>query len=294
LAVTAHNTKRAYSADWRDFTAWCEAQGVVSLPATPATLALYLTDRAKDCKVATLTRRLTAISQAHQLAHHESPTQAAEVRTVMKGIRREKGTAQVQKAPVLTANLRAMIEVLPESLLGQRDKALLLVGFGGAFRRSELVALDVADVAFTTEGLVVTIRRSKTDQEGQGRKLGIAYGSRPATCPVRALRAWLDAATITEGPIFRPLDRHGHVLPTRLTAQSVALIVKRWAAAAGLEPADYAGHSLRAGLATQAAANGVSERAIMAQTGHKSVTVARRYIREGTLWRENASAEVGL
>jgi integrase len=187
-----------------------------------------------------------------------------------------------------------MIVGLPESLLGERDRALLLVCFAGAFRRSELVSLDVADVSFTRDGLVIRLRRSKTDQEGEGRTIGIPYGSRPMTCPVRALKEWLDFSGITAGPLFRPVNRHGQVLATRLSDRGVARVVQRAAAAAGLDPTDVAGHSLRAGLATSAAAAGVSERAIMAQTGHKSLPMVRRYIRDGSLFIENAAAGVGL
>jgi len=188
-----------------------------------------------------------------------------------------------------------MVETLsPTSLIGVRDRALLLVGFAGAFRRSELVSLDVADVAFGADGLIVQLRRSKTDQEGEGRKVGLPFGSNPLTCPVRAVRAWLDVAVIVRGPIFRPVDRHGNVAGTQLTDQSVALVVKRCAKAAGLDPRRYAGHSLRSGLATAAAMADVSERAIMAQTGHKSLPMVRRYIRDGSLFRRNAAAAVGL
>ncbi len=168
------------------------------------------------------------------------------------------------------------------------------MGFAAALRRSELVGLDVGDVAFTREGLVISLRRSKTDQEGQGRKIGIPAGMHPATCPVKALRAWLGAAGLEDGPVFRPLTRGGAVRTGRLSDKAVARIVKRTAQAAGLDPNEYAGHSLRAGLATSAAAAGVSERAIMQQTGHKSIAVARRYIREGSLFRENAAGAVGF
>jgi integrase len=293
-ASKASNSKRAYSADWHDFTAWCEQHGRVALPATAQTVALYLTERAASCKVSTLERRLTTISLAHGAAHHDNPTKATEVRAVMSGIRRTKGTAPAQKEPILTADLRAMVATLPESVLGGRDRALLLLGFAGAFRRSELVALDVADLSFITEGLVVMIRKSKTDQEQAGRKVGIPYGSRPDTCPVRAVKAWLEQSGIAEGALFRPINRHSQIQSGRLSAYSVGRVVKRTAQAAGLDPKKYAGHSLRSGLATSAAQAGVSERAIMAQTGHKSVVIARRYILEGSLWRENAAAEVGL
>ena len=293
-AAKAANTRRAYAADWRDFTSWCEATGLPALPAAPETVTLYVTARAETSKVATIQRRLIAISQAHQASRLDSPTKSILVRETMKGIRRVKGTAQAGKAPTLTADIRAMVAALSSSPIGDRDRALLLLGFAGAFRRSELVALDVADLQFNRQGVVVTLRRSKTDQEGQGRAIGIPHGANAATCPVKALRAWLKAAGIDEGPIFRPVNRHGHIAPARLSAGAVADVVKRCARAAGLDPANYAGHSLRAGLATSAAAAGVSERAIMAQTGHRSVAIARRYIREGSLFRENAAGAVGL
>ncbi len=290
----APNTRRAYRADWADFTAWCRAHDRTPLPAAPETVALYLAALAGHRKTSTLTRRLSAISQAHQVAGHPSPTKDQSVRAVAAGIRRTKGTAQEGKAPAVTADVRLMVAALPATLMGRRDRALLLLGFAGAFRRSELVALDVADVAEQPEGLAVTIRRSKTDQEGAGRTVGIPYGSHYESCPVRALRAWLAAAGIAHGPLFQAIDRHGHLLPGRLSPQSVARAVKRAAVAAKLDPAKYAGHSLRAGLATAAAAAGVSERAIMAQTGHKSLPMVRKYIRGGSLWQENAAAEVGL
>jgi len=289
----AASTQRAYHNDWHDFEAWCAAHGLAALPATPETVALYLASRAAVYKTATLARRLVAISRAHQLAGHPSPTTDAGVRTVAAGIRRAKGTAQEGKAPAVTRELRAMVAALPPTLLGRRDRALLLVGFAGAFRRGELVALDVADVTETPEGLVVRLRRSKTDQEGVGRTVGIPYGSHPASCPVRALAAWLAATGIAEGALFCGVDRHGRVLG-RLSDKGVARVVQRAAAAAGLDPKKYAGHSLRAGLATAAAQGGAPERAIMAQTGHRSVSMVRRYIRDGDLFTDNAAAYAGL
>jgi integrase len=211
-----------------------------------------------------------------------------------QGIRRTKGTAQHGKAPARTQEVRAMVGTCGEDLLGVRDRALLLLGFAGAFRRSELVGLDVEDLSFGRDGLTVTLRRSKTDQEGAGQKVGAPYGSTPATCPVRNLRAWLDAAHVTAGPVFRGVDRWGHVSAAGLTDKAVALVVKRHAEAAGLDPAQYAGHSLRAGLATAAAEAGVPERVITAQTRHRSLPMVRRYIRDGSLFRENAAAAVGL
>jgi integrase len=290
----ASATIRAYRNDWRHFEAWCRLRQLVALPAAPETVALYLADLASWAKANTIQRRLSSISQAHQTAGYESPTRTAKVRLTWQGIRRTIGTAPEGKAPVVTADVRAMVDALPANLLGVRDRALLLVGFAGAFRRSELVGLDVSDVEETGDGLVVTLRRSKTDQEGAGRKVGLPYGSRPATCPVRALRAWLDASGTSDGPIFRPVDRHGRLSPHRLSGDAVALVVKRSAARVGLDPARYAGHSLRAGLVTSAAAAGVQERVIAEQTGHRSMLVLRRYIREASLFRENAAAAVGL
>ena len=290
----AKNTVRAYRADWTHFDSWCKAHGQASLPATADTVALYVSDLAATHKPSTLTRRISAISQAHQIAGLETPTGSAKVRLVMAGIRRTKGTAQKGKTPILVDDLRRMLAGLPGNLLGVRDRVLLLIGFCGAFRRSELVALDAADVAVTREGLVVTIRRSKTDQEGEGRKLGIPYASHLETCPVRSFQDWLERSGITEGPLFRPIDRFGRMAAIRLSAAAVADIVKRYAAAVGLDATEFAGHSLRSGLATSAAAAGASERSIMRQTGHRSEKMVRRYIKDGSLFRENAVAVVGL
>jgi site-specific recombinase XerD len=290
----APNTIRGYRTEWNQFTAWADSHGKEPLPATPETVALYLTERAATHKATSLNRTVSSISQAHQMAGFESPTRTAAVRTLLAGIRRANGTAPAVKAPALTEDIRGMVAALPANLLGVRDRALLLVGFAGAFRRSELVSLDVEDCAFGKEGLTVTLRRSKTDQQGVGRKIGIPYGSNPETCPVRALRAWLETSGIAAGPLFRYVNRHGQMQPGRLSGYAVALIVKRYAAAARLDPARYAGHSLRAGLATSAAIGGASERSIMNQTGHRSVQMVRRYIRDGSLFRENAAAKTGL
>jgi site-specific recombinase XerD len=290
----AENTRRAYASDWRDFSSWCQAHHRLDLPALPETIAIYLTTLAESHKVSTLTRRISAISQAHQATGFDSPTQAPVVRQLMKGIRRTLGTAQTGKSPVKVEHLRTIIAGLdPGRALDVRDRALMLVGFAGAFRRSELVGLNIEDFEFNEDGLVVHLRRSKTDPEGQGRKVGIPYGLAPTTCPVRAVEAWVEVLQIAEGPLFRAVDRHGRIHRTRLTPQSVALVVKKLMAKAGI-PGDYAGHSLRAGLATAAAAAGVPERAIMAQTGHRSLATLRKYIREGSLFLENAAAKVGL
>ena len=204
------------------------------------------------------------------------------------------GVAQQGKAPIVVADLRAILARLPKGPLGLRDRALLLLGFAGGFRRSELVALDVADLAFTSEGITVTIRRSKTDQEGQGRKVGIPSGRHVQTCPVLAVRDWLEESDMVDGAVFRPVLKGGRVCANRLSAQSVNLVVKRAAASIGLDPTLYGGHSLRAGLATAAASAGASERSIAQQTGHRSMKVLRGYIRDGSLYRDNAASIAGL
>ena len=296
-AAKAPNTRRAYRSDWNDFLRWCRGRRRTALAATPDTVALYLTELASVCKVSTLQRRLTSIGQAHQAAGyaaHESPTKHVTVRAVWAGIRRAHGTAQEGKAPTLIEDVRAMVATLPDTLLGVRDRALLLLGFAGAFRRSELVGLDVRDVMVTRAGLVVRLRRSKTDQEGEGQTVGIPYGSNPETCPVRAVQEWLECANIKEGPLLRSVNRHEQLQQARLSDKTVALVVKRMAAAAGLDATLYAGHSLRAGLATAAAIAGTSERAIMKQTRHRSERMVRKYIRDGELFRNNAAATVGL
>ncbi|MDR3645655.1 MAG: site-specific integrase [Clostridia bacterium] len=264
------------------------------MPATAATVIAYLSELSHVAKVSTITRRATAISQAHQARGYQSPTQSLPVRALLSGIRKAKGIAQNGKAALLTDNIRAMVAALPASLKGIRDKAILLLGFAGAFRRSEIVALDVSDLTISREGITVLLQRSKTDQEGAGRKIGIPYGSNPDTCPVRALQDWLGASGITEGVLFRSVNKGGRLLANALNDKEVARIVKKAAELAGLNPDDYAGHSLRAGLATSAAMAGVEERVIMKQTGHKSVEMVRKYIRDGSLFRDNAAGQVGL
>jgi integrase len=232
-------------------------------------------------------------------------TRAAAIRETLTGIKRTHGTSQLAKAPAVIADLKAMIEGQPDTLAGLRNRALLLLGFAGALRRSELVSLDVEDLDFTSDGLVVTLRRSKTDQDAQGRQIGVPYGRRLKMCPVRSLQSWLEVADIRSGAIFREItrgdriataymDKLGRQRGLRLSDKTVALVVKRAAKAAGFDPGRYAGHSLRGGLATSAAAAGATERSIMATTGHRSVQTVRRYIRVGELFRENAAGAVGL
>ena len=215
-ASKAENTLRGYQTDWRQFCAWCEGHNQCPLPARPDAVASYIADCADHLKVGSIQRRLNAIAEAHKAVGLESPTHSPIVANTMKGIRRTMGTAPAQKAPALTDDIRAMVDVADVGIIGVRDRALILFGFAGAFRRSELVGLDVADCGFSKDGLTVTLRRSKTDQEGQGRKVGIPYGANPDTCPVRTVQAWLEQAVIADGPLFRSINRHGQVQPGRL------------------------------------------------------------------------------
>jgi site-specific recombinase XerD len=296
LASKAVNTLRAYRADWNHFSAWCGAHEQVSLPAVPETVAYYLTALAGSHKPATLVRRLTAISKAHQAAGHPSPasTQHACVSEILKGIKRTVDTAQPGKEPLFTTEIRKMIGALPGNLQGARDRALLVIGFAGGFRRSELAAFDVEDVSETGDGLVLALRRSKTDQEGQGAKVALPFGSHPETCPVRSFRAWIAASGITAGPVFRGINNRGQLARIRLDSNSVARIVKKCARRAGLDPAPYAGHSLRAGFCTQAYLNGVPELSIMRQSRHQSLDTVRKYIRDKSLFRDNPASRLGL
>lgn len=293
----AGSTKRAYANDWRDFESWCAERSLVALPAEPAIIGLYLTDCAQRFKVATLQRRLAAISRAHRTAGHRLDARHPAVADVLAGIRREKGTAPEKKAALVPLGLRAMLEALPEGVIGVRDRALLLVGFAGALRRSEIVALDAEDIEFDAQGLAVTIRRSKTDQEGEGYTIGIPFGENVATCPVRAVAAWMETAGMdgpeASGPLFRRVAKGGRI-GGRLSGKAVALIVKRAAARAGMDPARFAGHSLRSGFATTAAANGADLLSIMAQTRHRSERVARGYVQRGSIFRNRAVAALGL
>jgi site-specific recombinase XerD len=290
----AENTLRGYRADWRDFCGWCESHGTTALPATPESVAAYIAECAGHLKVGSIQRRLNAIAEAHKATGQESPTTEGMVRNTLKGIRRTIGVAPKPKAAALTDDIRTMVNAADAGTIGQRDRGLILLGFAGAFRRSELVALDVGDCSFGKDGLTVTLRRSKTDQDGAGRKIGIPYGSNPDTCPVRTIQAWIEQAALSDGPVFRSINRHGQVQAGRLSGIDVARVVKKLATRAGLDPAKYAGHSLRAGHATSAAIAGASERSIMKQTGHRSVQMVRRYIRDGSLFRENSAGKLGL
>jgi site-specific recombinase XerD len=297
-AAKSPATRRAYASDLRDFDAWCAAKRRAPLPAEPETVRLYVTHLARTGSAAsTIQRRLAAISQVHQLAGHMPPPTADwEVRQVVQGIRRSLGTAPAQKEAVLTATLRRLVASCDaKTRVGARDRALLLLGFGAALRRSELVALDTDDVTETDEGLRIRIHRSKTDPEAHGDEVGVVKGQHPDIDPVRALQNWRQRGEITAGPLFRPVTRADSVRRGRLSGQTVALIVQRTAERAGLPaPEAFAGHSLRSGCATQAAVEGAPERAIMRQGRWRSSATVRRYIRTGDLWQENASAWLGL
>lgn len=290
----AENTLRAYRSDWDDFRLWCRRKKLLALPARPDTVALYLSARARTHKVASLSRRLTVIGKLHRAAGRDNPVSDERVVRVWRGILREKSEAQSRRSPVLVTHLRKMLTNLPEGPAGVRDRALILFGFAGAMRRSELVALNVGDLQLADEGFVVSLRRSKTDQTGKGRKIGIPYGEHTETCPVRSMLRWLELADIDRGPIFRKVNRHGRLEGERLCDRSVAIIIKRALKRAGVRSSNFSGHSLRAGLATAAAMAGVDERAIQNQTGHRSLKVLRTYIRDGSLFRNNAAKKVGL
>lgn len=298
-------TKRAYQSDWADFSGWCSLHHLHPLPASPETIALYLTERAATLKISSLRRRLTAISQIHQVRGLEFNAKHTAIRSVWSGIRRSKGTAAEGKAPVRVDDLKMIILTRPKNLKGLRDVALISLGFSGAFRRSELVSLNVGDLEFVPEGLKISLRKSKTDQEGEGMLKSVPFGHNPRTCCVRAVQRWLQASQIESGPIFRPINRHSQVRPRRLTDHAVAVILKESLAESlriqgvperiiKAQVAKFSGHSLRAGYVTSAAAEGAEEHTIMRQTGHKRVDTLRRYIREGDLFRNHPLEKMDL
>lgn len=294
-AAKAPNTLKAYRSDWRAFEAFCRGRDAAALPATVATVAAYAAEAACRLKANTVERHLTAISQAHQLAGVENPVDDMLVRTVLGGIRRVKGTAQQSKEPLSSELLRKMVDTIPgDDLRSVRDRALLLVGFAGAFRRTELVGLRYEDLRFTSQGAVVTIPRSKTDPQAQGQTIGMPYGRQLATCPVRALQAWIARSGVTTGFVFRPVGKWNRLGEAGLCDHQVARIVKALARRISLNADHFSGHSLRSGLATAAAEGGASERSIMDQTRHRSLKQVRKYIRRGSLFDDNAAAHAGL
>ncbi|MFG5121769.1 site-specific integrase [Methylorubrum sp. POS3] len=325
-ASKADATVRAYSSDARAFEAWCRGYGFRPLPASPEAVAAFLVAEAEAGRsTSTIGRRCAAIRYAHKLAKVDDPTDDEAVRAAMKGIRRRVGVAPSRKAAATAEIVAAMLMQIPDTLAGKRDRALLALGFAGAFRRSELVALDVADLSEHADGLRVTVRRSKTDQEGAGIEKAIPHGR--FIRPVALVRDWLDAAGISEGPVFRPVSRSGRVrglsltgeqkgpadkltadiiagatvategnaevlqktsVPARLTTQAVADIVKRHAEAAGLDPAIFGAHSLRAGFITTAAERGADMARIMDVSGHRDPRTVVGYIRRANAFKDHA------
>lgn len=291
----APNTRRAYAASWGVFSGWCADAGLSALPATAGNVALYVAHLVEiGRKPATISGALAAIAAAHRVAGHASPTEDESVRLVVRGARRALGTRQEGKRAIGVGLLKQIVATCQDSPIGRRDRALLLLGFAGAMRRSELVGLDVADVASVRDGVVVTIRKSKTDQTGQGHDVAIPYGSDPSTCPVRALADWIASAEIASGPIFRSVNRHGRIGADRLSDRAVAIVVKRACSAAGISPDAYAGHSLRSGLVTSSAEAGKPLDVIMRQTRHRSHAVALSYVRRADAFKSNAASGIGL
>lgn len=279
----SESSRRAYQSDLAHFEMW---GGTV--PAAPALVASYLAAHAEELSVATLVRRVATISKAHEARALSNPCRSEIVRATLRGIKRTRGTAQQQAKPLVREDLLRVLDSLGQTVKDVRDRALLLLGFAGGFRRSELVGLDCVDIEHVPQGLIVTLRFSKTDQEGAGRKVGIPYG-RTRHCPVAALDAWLTLSRIESGPIFRPVDRHSHIHPERLSGEAVSLVIRERIAATGIDPSGFSGHSLRAGFATSAAQAGVSTLKIRAQTGHASDAMLARYVRDGELFTGNAA-----
>jgi site-specific recombinase XerD len=285
----SEGTRRAYSSDWRIFTAWCDARDLESLPASSGTTARFLSGEAtRGTKSSTIGRRVAAIAHMHKLAGHEPPTNVESVKAVVRGIRRSIGCAPVRKAPATADLVMQMLEHCDGSLIGLRDRALLALGFAGAFRRSELVALEVADLEAAADGFRVMIRHSKTDQEGAGQEIAIPRGCRIE--PVKAIEAWLAVSGITAGPIFRQMKKGGRVQPEAMSGHSAAAVVKRYALAAGLDASTFAGHSLRAGFLTSAAEAGSSVLKMVEVSRHKSIDMLTTYVRRSNLFREHAGA----
>jgi len=286
-ADKADATRRAYLSDFRDFFTWCEAVQAEPLPASIETTAAYLAQLAdKGLKASTINRRAAAIGYVHRAKGFEPPTNAEPVKAVLRGIRRRLGAAVNRKDPATATAIARMVRRIPETLQGKRDRALLLLGFAAALRRSELVALDVADMERAPEGIIVHIRRSKTDQEGEGHQIAVPRGSKLK--PVEALEDWLRSARIEEGPVFRSIRKGGHSTGGRLSEGSVAEIVKRHAGAAGLDPDTMSGHSLRAGFVTSALENGADLLKVMDVTRHREVKTLKAYDRRAKAFKNHA------
>lgn len=293
-ASYAHNTKRGYASDWNDFLSWCRELHRNPLPADASTVALYITELTNTLKVSSLRRRIIAIKKAHEIAELKSPTTDERIRQLLRGIIRTKGIAQDHAVPTLLKHIQMVVAALPANIKGIRDRAILLIGFAGGLRRSELVGLNVEDLALGEEGIAVHVRKGSKDLLQEERIVGITFGLNPETCPIKALEEWLKVSGDISGRLFAPINRWGKISKDRLTDQSIRLIVKEALKRAGIAESGFSGHSLRAGFATVAAMNGASEREIQRSTGHISLDVLRRYIRDGDLFRLNASRKLGL
>ena len=290
----ADNTIKAYSSDWSDFSDWCAYHGVPDLPASPETIVNYVNDLADDARANTVSRRITAISENHIAAGfgRENPAKDGMVRSAISAIRREKGTFQHGKTPVLVETLYLLADCFGDDIVSIRDKALILLGFAGAFRRSELVRIQMDELNFAPQGMTIFVPHAKGDQLGHGATIAIPYAPDPEICAVRAVEQWILAAQIHYGPLFRGFKRNLEVRRDQLNDKSVALIVKKYAGMAGFNPDDFAGHSLRRGFATSAAQHDIDALTIMRQTRHKSEKMVHRYIEQGNIFKDNALAKM--
>ena len=281
----AANTLRAYESDYKDFGRFCIKHGFKSMPTEPKIVTLYLTHLSQTSKFSTLKRRLASISVIHRLSGHYIDTKHPMITENLMGIKRVKGSYQKAKKPILINDLKSIVNVIDKDQNEKRkakNRALILVGFAGGFRRSELVAILFEDIDFVPEGVKIFIKRSKTDQSGEGMTKGIPYFSNSDYCPVISLKNWLQKSEIKSGKIFNMSDK------------SVALTIKKYTAIAGLDSNKYSGHSLRSGFATSAAELGAEERSIMAMTGHKTSQMVRRYIQEANLFKNNALKKIKI
>ena len=293
------NTLRAYKSDFKDFGLFCAKNGFKSLPSEPKVISLYLTHLStNDIKMSTLKRRLVSIGVIHKLKGHYLDTKHPSIIENIMGIKRRKGSSQKGKKPILISNLKILIKAIDkqknDEIKKLRDRTIILIGFSGGFRRNEIVSLNHDDLEFMPEGLKITLRRSKTDQYGEGLLKGLPYFNNPEYCPVLSIKKWLDFSKINTGPLFRRFNKGSKLSEKRLTDQTVALLIKRYLELAGIDSRNFSGHSLRSGFATSAAESGAEERSIMAMTGHKSTEMVRRYIKEANLFKNNALNKIKL
>lgn len=286
-------TLKAYQSDWRLFEKFCVLHGLGALPAEPSTVALFITKLAESHRPSSIQRKLAAISVAHKTAGVPSPIAAEVVHSTMAGVRRAKGMGKNQKSPIRARHLREGLSLMRADIKGVRDTAIILVSYAGALRRSEVTGLDLADLTFSPEGVVLMLSRSKTDQEGSGVKVAIKAGNRSDTCPVKALKNWISAGALSDGALFRPITRGGRIGAARLSDQTVCAIFKEFAILLGLDPKDYGGHSGRAGVITDGFAASVAQAVIAKHSRHKSNAISD-YLREATLFDQNLSGLVGL